>query len=69
MRPVVSDWIWEIIVSSDDFITETRAANASTVTVNAGDGSNTVNLTDFAGATSITTGVGNDSADPSTRSR
>ena len=46
--------------SSDDFIAETRPADATTVTINTGDGFNTVNLLDFKGNTTVNGGVGND---------
>ncbi len=44
---------------SDDLISETHPANAQTLTIDAGDGNNTVNLLDFQGTTTVTTGTGN----------
>ena len=46
--------------SSDDFIAETHPANATTVTINTGDGFNTVNLLDFKGQTTLNGGIGDD---------
>ena len=45
--------------SSDDLISETRPANAHTLNINVGDGNNTVNLLDFQGKTTVTSGTGN----------
>ena len=47
--------------ASDDFITEPHPATVTTLTINAGDGSNTVSIGDFAGTTTVNTGAGPDS--------